>query len=100
VIRFHRQILRGVDTRLKWPFYTFIFIGDLAHDNYLLTARSITPIIALNERHTGYYRLDGHLTTDKSGAPVCPKGETVVAGGFCPDWCRMSSKSAKETSCL
>ncbi|HEX2261593.1 MAG TPA: transposase [Candidatus Binatia bacterium] len=69
------------------------FIGDSAHDNYptydLLGARSITPIIALNERHTGYYQLDGHFTTDKSGVPVCPKGETLVAGGFCPDRRRM-----------
>jgi hypothetical protein len=69
------------------------FIGDSAHDNYptydLLGARSITPIIALNERHTGYYQLNGRFTTDKSGVPVCPKGETMVAGGFCPDRCRM-----------
>jgi Transposase DDE domain len=69
------------------------FIGDSAHDNYptydLLGALSFTPIIALNERHTGYYQLDSHFTTDKSGVPVCPKGETMVAGGFCPDRCRM-----------
>jgi hypothetical protein len=69
------------------------FIGDSAHDNYptynLLGARSITPIIALNERRTGYYQLNGRFTTDKSGVPVCPKGETLVAGGFCPDRCRM-----------
>jgi len=70
-----------------------LFLGDSAHDNYptydLLSAHSITPIIALNERHTGHYQLDGHFTTDKSGVPVCPKGETMVAGGFCPDRCRM-----------
>jgi hypothetical protein len=64
------------------------FIGDSAHDNYptydLLTARSINPIIALNERHTGYYQLDGHFTTDSSGLPVCPTGETLVAGGLRP----------------
>jgi hypothetical protein len=69
-----------------------LFLGDSAHDNYptydLLSAHSITPIIALNERHTGHYQLDGHFTTDKSGVPVCPKGETLVAGGFCPDRCR------------
>ena len=68
------------------------FIGDSAHDNYptynLLTARSITPIIALNERHTGHYQLDGDFTTDSSGVPFCPKGEQMVASGFCSDRCR------------
>ena len=53
------------------------FIGDSAHDNYptynLLIARSITPFIALNERNSGCYQLDGHFITDKSGVPVCPK---------------------------
>jgi hypothetical protein len=69
------------------------FIGDSAHDNYptynLLTARSITPIIALNERRTGHYQLDGDFTTDSSGVPVCPKRERMVAVGFCPDRCRL-----------
>jgi hypothetical protein len=69
------------------------FIGDSAHDNYptydLLSARSITPFIAINERHAGHYQLDGHFTTDKSGVPVCPKGETMVLCGFCPDRCRL-----------
>jgi hypothetical protein len=68
------------------------FIGDSAHDNYptynLLSARSITPIIALNTRHTGHYQLDGAFTTDSSGVPVCPKREPMVAVGFCPDRCR------------
>ena len=68
------------------------FIGDSAHDNYptynLLSARSITPIIALNERHTGYYQLDGDFTTDSTGVPICPKREPMVASGFCPDRCR------------
>jgi len=86
------------------------FIGDSAHDNYptydLLTARSITPFIALNERHAGYYQLDGHFTTDKSGVPVCPKGEPMVLGGFCPDRCRLkwrcpraAPSSAKPCQC-
>ena len=68
------------------------FLGDSAHDNYptynLLTAHSISPIIALNERRTGHYQLDGHFTTDSSGVPVCPKREQMVAVGFCPDRCR------------
>jgi hypothetical protein len=68
-------------------------IGDSAHDNYptynLLSARSIAPFIALNERHAGYYQLDGHFTTDKSGVPVCPKGEAMILCGFCPDRCRL-----------
>ena len=68
------------------------FIGDSAHDNYptynLLIAHSINPMIALNERHTGYYQLDGHFTTDSSGVPLCPKREPMVAVGFCPDRCR------------
>jgi DDE family transposase len=65
------------------------FLGDSAHDNYptynLLLAHSITPIIALNTRHTGHYQLDGNFTTNCSGVPVCPRGETMLAGGFCPD---------------
>ena len=69
------------------------FIGDSAHDNYptydLLSARSITPFIALNERHAGYYQLDAHFTTDKSGVPICPKEERMVLCGFCPDRCRL-----------
>jgi Transposase DDE domain len=68
------------------------FIGDSAHDNYptydLLGAHSITPIIALNERRSGHYQLDGDFTTDSSGVPLCPKGEQMVAVGFCPDRCR------------
>jgi len=68
-------------------------IGDSAHDNYptydLLAARSITPFIALNERRAGHYQLDGHFTTDKSGVPVCPKGEAMILCGFCPDRCRL-----------
>ncbi len=68
------------------------FLGDSAHDNYptydLLTARSITSIIALNTRHTGHYQLDGDFTTDSSGTPVCPQREPMVAVGFCPDRCR------------
>jgi len=68
------------------------FLGDSAHDNYptynLLTAHSISPIIALNQRHTGHYQLDGDFTTDSSGVPVCPKRERMVAVGFCPDRCR------------
>jgi hypothetical protein len=69
------------------------FIGDSAHDNYptydLLSARSITPFIALNTRHAGYYQLDAHFTTDKSGVPICPKEERMVLCGFCPDRCRL-----------
>src|SRR6266508_1583688 len=69
-----------------------LFLGDSAHDNYptyhLLSARSITPIIALNERHTGYYQLDGDFTTDSTGVPICPKREPMAASGFCPDRCR------------
>jgi Transposase DDE domain len=79
--------------RKLYPELSFAsFIGDSAHDNYptynLLTARSITPIIALNTRHTGHYQLDGDFTTDSSGTPVCPKREQMVAVGFCPDRCR------------
>jgi hypothetical protein len=69
------------------------FIGDSAHDNYptynLLTAHSISPIIALNERRSGHYQLDGGFTTNSSGTPVCPKRERMVAVGFCPDRCRL-----------
>jgi hypothetical protein len=54
----------------------------------LLTAHSINPIIALNERRSGHYQLDGDFTTDSSGVPVCPKRERMVAVGFCPDRCR------------
>jgi hypothetical protein len=87
--------VKALDRATKlYPELSFAsFIGDSAHDNYptydLINARSITPIIALNERHTGYYQLDGHFTTDKSGVPVCPKGETMVLCGFCPDRCRL-----------
>jgi hypothetical protein len=87
--------VKALDRALKlYPELSFSsFIGDSAHDNYptydLLGARSITPFIALNERHTGYYQLDGHFITDKSGVPVCPKGETMVLYGFCPDRCRL-----------
>lgn len=68
------------------------FIGDAAHDNYptynLLRAHALNPIIALNERRSGHYQLDSNFTTDSSGVPVCPKGEKMVACGFCPDRCR------------
>ena len=77
-----------------YPELTFAaFLGDSAHDNYptynLLRAHSIAPLIALNERHTGHYQLEHNFTSDSSGIPVCPKGETMVAGGFCPDRCRL-----------
>ena len=77
-----------------YPELTFTsFLGDSAHDNYptynLLHAYCLTPIIALNERHKGHYQLDGNFTTDSSATPVCPKGEIMVAGGFCPDRCRI-----------
>src|SRR5262249_9665269 len=69
------------------------FLGESAHDNFptynLMRAYCVTPIIALNERHKGHYQLDGNFTTDSSATPVCPKGEIMVAGGFCPDRCRM-----------
>jgi len=68
------------------------FLGDSAHDNYptyhLLRAHTVQPLIALNERHSGHYQLDGNFTTDDSGVPVCPQGEPLVAAGFCPDRCR------------
>jgi len=58
------------------------FIGDSAHDNYptynLLAAHSINPIIALNDRRSGHYQLDGDFTTDSSGVPVCPKRERMA----------------------
>jgi hypothetical protein len=69
------------------------FLGDAAHDNYptynLLHAHSVSPIIALNERHTGHYQLDANFTTDSSGVPLCPQGEQMVGSGFCPDRCRL-----------
>src|SRR5262249_2925045 len=68
------------------------FLGDSAHDHdptyNLLSAYSITPIIALTERPTGHSQLDGAFTTNSTGVPVCPKGEPMVASGFCPDRCR------------
>jgi hypothetical protein len=86
--------VKALDRAFKlYPELSFAsFIGDSAHDNYptynLLTAHSITPIIALNTRHTGHYQLDGEFTTDSSGTPVCPEREQMVAVGFCPDRCR------------
>jgi len=69
------------------------FLGDSAHDHdptyNLLSAYSITPIIALNERPTGHSQLEGAFTTNSTGVPVCPKGEQMVASGFCPDRCRL-----------
>jgi len=103
---------RALDRAPKlYPELSFAsFIGDSAHDNYptynLLIARSITPFIAMNERHAGCYQLDGHFTTDNSGVPICPKGEMMVPCGFCPDRCRLkwrcpraAASSAKPCQC-
>src|SRR5215813_4521459 len=79
-------------SRLYPELFFASFIGDSAHDNYptynLLIAHSINPIIALNERRSGHYQLDGDFTTDSSGVPLCPERERMVAVGFCPDRCR------------
>jgi hypothetical protein len=87
--------VKALDRALKlYPeFRLALFIGDSAHDNYpfyrLLESFSITPIIALNDRHSGHYKLDSGFTTDSSGVPLCPAGLRMVCGGFCPDRCRI-----------
>jgi hypothetical protein len=77
------------------------FLGDSAHDNYptynLLRAHSVSPISALNERHTGHYQLASNFTTDGTGVPVCPVGEQLVAAGFCPDRCRQKWRCPRAT---
>src|SRR5262249_35329911 len=60
-----------------------------AHNNYpfssLLSAWATQPFLALNERRTGHYQLDAGFTTAADGVPICPAGQSMVSGGFCPD---------------
>src|SRR5262249_24336069 len=64
------------------------FLGDSAHDHYptynLLTAHSISPIIALNEPRSAHSQLDGAFPPAPSGVPVGPKRERMAEVGFCP----------------